>query len=77
MSRKNDQYLDGEKLFFWKKLIISGMLAVFLSVQKIVNLVSGAYYYRSAWVAELGRRKGLKIPRSLWLCEFDSRPRHQ
>jgi hypothetical protein len=24
-----------------------------------------------------GRRKGLKIPRSLRLCGFDSRPRHQ
>ena len=25
----------------------------------------------------IGRRKGLKIPRCLALCEFDSRPRHQ
>ena len=25
----------------------------------------------------IGRRKGLKIPRSIGLCGFDSRPRHQ
>jgi hypothetical protein len=24
-----------------------------------------------------GRRKGLKIPYSLWVCGFDSRPRYQ
>jgi hypothetical protein len=31
---------------------------------------------RHAWVAEFGRRKGLKIPHHNVVCRFDSGPRH-
>ena len=48
-----------------------------IRVRSIDNYLQVAYISSDCRGGETGRRTGLKIQRTLRLCGFDSRPRHQ